>query len=203
MYIGSISDIWDIYFVDKCVACQLVVKKAPIFTNYGLCCGKQYGIVHVHYYWINLLHTVVDRLILWEILCWGLAEHDARRWWFAPFLGEGSHHETARSVFDIHQWFLVSSTRGLVGIFILIHLPECLCIFLYLGLSWSVTVARIMDFFSTVVASNVIHISPGSLLLLFSVAFVVPSFPTLRKHELVADTVGLIISIRVIIRLLV
>ena len=60
-----------------------------------------------------------------------------------------------------------------------------------------------MSFFSTVVASNVIHISPGSLLLLFSVAFVVPSFPTLRKHELVDETVGFRICIRVLIMLLV
>ena len=60
-----------------------------------------------------------------------------------------------------------------------------------------------MTFLSTVVASDVIHISHGSLLLLFSVAFVVPSFPALRKNELVADPVGLGISIRVIIRLIV
>ena len=64
-------------------------------------------------------------------------------------------------------------------------------------------VPRIMTFFSTVVASDVVHISPGSLLLLFSVALVVPSFPALRKHELVADPVGLGISIRVISRLIV
>ena len=60
-----------------------------------------------------------------------------------------------------------------------------------------------MAFLSTVVASDVIHISPGYLLLLFSVASVVPSYPALRKHELVADPVGLGISIRVIIRLIV
>ena len=56
---------------------------------------------------------------------------------------------------------------------------------------------------STVVASNVIHISPGYLLLLFSVPFVVPSFPALRKYELVVDPVGLRISIRFAIRLIV
>ena len=48
-----------------------------------------------------------------------------------------------------------------------------------------------MTFFFTVVASDVVHISPGYLLLLFYVNFVVPSFPALRKHELVADPVGL------------
>ena len=60
-----------------------------------------------------------------------------------------------------------------------------------------------MNFFSTVVASDVVQISPGSLLFLLSVAFVVPIFPALRKNELVADPVALGISIRVIIRLIV
>ena len=60
-----------------------------------------------------------------------------------------------------------------------------------------------MTFFSAVVTSDVIHISPGSLILLFSVAFVVPVFTALRKHELVADPIGLVIFIRVIIRLIV
>ena len=60
-----------------------------------------------------------------------------------------------------------------------------------------------MTLFSTVVAIDVIQISPGYLLLLFSVAFVVPIFPTLRKHQLVSDLVGLVIYIIVIIRLIV
>ena len=118
-----------------------------------------------------------------------MAEHEARRWNFVPFLGGGSHHETARSVFDIHQLFLVSYPRGLVGRFLLLHLHECLCILFEPGLSWAVIVPSIMNFFSTVVASDVIQISPGSLILLFSAAFVVPIFTVLRKHELVADPV--------------
>ena len=60
-----------------------------------------------------------------------------------------------------------------------------------------------MNFLSTVVPSDVIQIYPGSLLLLFPVAFVVPSFTVLRKHELVADLVELGVSIRVVIRLVV
>ena len=200
MSIRIISDIWELFFVDECVVCRLVVDKSPIFINSDLLCGIQNDIAHVHYAGVNLLHTIFDRFSLWDLLCWGLAEHAAMIWWLAPFLGGGSHHETARSVFDIHQWFLVSSTRGLIGRFILLHLPECLCILFDLGLSWTVTVAIITAFLSTVVASNVIQISPGSLLLLFSTTFVVPSFPALRKHELVADPVGLRISIRFIIR---
>ena len=67
---------------------------------------------------------------------------------------------------------------------------------------WAVTVLRIMNFLSTVVLIDVIQTYPGSLLLLFSVAFFAPSFPALRKHELVVDPVGLVISIRVIIGLI-
>ena len=131
-----------------------------------------------------------------------MAEHESRRWYLSPFLGRGSHNDTALSVFYIHQCFLVSSNRGLVGRFLLFYLHEFLCTLFELDLSWSVTVPSIMTFFSAVVASDVIHTSTWSLLLLFSVAFVVPSFPALRKHELVSDPVGLIISIIFIIRLI-
>ena len=94
---------------------------------------------------------------------------------------------------------MVSYTRGFVGEFLLLHFSECLCIFFEHGLSWSVIVPSILTFFSTVIESDVVHISPGSLLLLFSFALVIPSFPVLRKHELVADSIELGISIRVII----
>ena len=70
-------------------------------------------------------------------------------------------------------------------------------------MSLEIVVPSIMTFFSTVVASDVVQISPGSLILLFSVTFVVPSFSVLRKHELVADPVGFSISIRFIIRFIV
>ena len=86
--------------------------------------------------------------------------------------------------------------------FLLLRIPECLCVLFDPGLSWSVIVPSIMNFFSTVVASDMIQISPGSLLLLFSIAFVVPSFPALRKHDLVAEPVLLLIYIRFIIRLI-
>ena len=122
---------------------------------------------------------------------------------FAPFLCGVSHHETARSVFEFHQCFLVSSTRGIVGRFLLFNLPECLFILFEIGLSCSITVSGIMAFLSTVIASNVIQITTGSLILLFSVAFIVPSFPVLYKHELIDDPIGLIIYIRVVIRLIV
>ena len=115
----------------------------------------------------------------------------------------GSHHETEQSVFGVHQFFLVSSTRGFVGGFLLFHFSESLCIFFEPGLSWEIVVPSMIKNFSAVVASDVVQISTGSLLLLFSVTFVVPSFLALRKHELVAGPVGLGISMRVIIRLII
>ena len=98
---------------------------------------------------------------------------------------------------------VVFYTRGLVGIFSLFHIPECLHIFFKLDLSGSFTFTSIEASLSTFVASNVIQISPGSLFLLFYVAFVVPKFSVLRKHDLVADPVRLRISIGFIIRLMV
>ena len=120
-----------------------------------------------------------------------------------PIHRGGYHHETVRSVFDIHQCFLVSSARGFVGRFLLLHFSESLYVFFETGLSWAIVVPSIMTFLSTVVAGDVVQISPGSLLLLFSVAFIVPNFPTLRKHELDADPLGLRIPMRVIIMLIV
>ena len=137
------------------------------FINSGLRCSIQDVISHVHYSGINLLRTIVDRFSLWDLLCWGLAEHKSRRWWFESLLGGGSHHETAWSVFDVHNCFLVSSTRGFVGGFLLLHFSESLCIFFEPGLSWTVIVPSIINFFSTVVASDVVQISPGSLPFLF------------------------------------
>ena len=70
-------------------------------------------------------------------------------------------------------------------------------------MSGAFTVPSIVVFLSAVIASNVIQISPGYMLLLFSVAFVVSSFRALCKPELVDDSVGLLISIRFIIRFIV
>ena len=127
----------------------LCVEKAPIFINYGLHCSSQDCISHVHYAGITFPHTIY-------LLCLGLAYHESRRWQLTPFLGGVSHHETAQSVFCVHQCFLVPSTRGIVVIFLLIDLPEYLCILFELGLSWAVIFPRIMAFFSTVVASDVV-----------------------------------------------
>ena len=142
------------------------------------------------------------RLYLWGLFCLGLSEHEYRIWVFTPFHGGGSYHNTAWGVFEVFQHILVSSTRGVVDIFLLFHIPECFRILFKLGLSVALTVPSIVTFLSTVVAYNIIQVSPRSLLLLFSVALVIPIFPVLRKHELVSDLVALMISIRVISRLI-
>ena len=92
---------------------------------------------------------------------------------------------------------------GLVGRFYLFQILECFRILFKLGMSGLLTVPVIVAFLSTVVACNMIQVSTGYLLLLFSVALIVPSFPMLRKHEVVADPFGLRISIKVIIRLII
>ena len=85
----------------------------------------------------------------------------------------------------------------------MLHLPECFRIIFRLGLGRELAVTRIVASLSTVVACNMIQVCPGSLIFLVSVFIVVPSFLALRKHELVADPVVLIISIRIIIRLII
>ena len=66
--IRSISNILEVFSVDECVACRLVVKKAPIFISSGLCYSSHYGIALVHYDGIKFPHNVVDRLGLLDLL---------------------------------------------------------------------------------------------------------------------------------------
>ena len=67
--IGSITDTCEVFSVDECVACQLVVEKALISINSGLRCGSQDVIAHENYAGISLLHIVVVRFSLWDLLC--------------------------------------------------------------------------------------------------------------------------------------
>ena len=46
----------------------MVVEKAPIFINSGLCCSIQDGITHVYYTDITLSNTVVDIFVLFDLL---------------------------------------------------------------------------------------------------------------------------------------
>ena len=124
-------------------------------------------------------------------------------WWFTPLLSGGSHHEIAQRVFDVYQRLLVSSIMGSVAIFFMFHIPECFRILFNLGMSVLLTVPIIVTFLSTVIACIMIQFSNGYLLLIFSVALVVPSVTVFRKQELVSDPIVLIIYIRVIIGLII
>ena len=87
--------------------------------------------------------------------------------------------------------------------FSLFCLPECFRILFNIGLVRSFTVPIIVTFLSTVIACIMIQFSNGYLLLISSVALVVPSVTVFRKQELVSDPIVLIIYIRVIIGLII
>ena len=70
-------------------------------------------------------------------------------------------------------------------------------------MSIALTLTSIVTFPSTVVECNTIQVSSGPLLLLFSGALVVLIFSALRKHDLVANLIGLLTSITVITRLII
>ena len=127
-----------------------------------------------------------------------------------PRDGSSLHPSVGDPIMRLHKAYLTFTSAfwspppgGVVERFLLLNFSESLCVFFETGLSWAIVVPIIMDFLSTVVAGDVVQISPGSLLLIFSVTFIVPSFTAFHKHELVAEPVGLEISIRVIIRLMV
>ena len=108
-----------------------------------------------------------------------------------------------KASFTVTNGFCYPPPEGLLEDFYCFIFLDASASFFEPGFSWSVIGPSRMKNFSTLVASDVIHISYGYLILLFSVAFVVPSFLALCKNELVSDPVGLGISIRVIIRLIV
>ena len=127
----------------------------------------------------------VQEIVVRLITRWGMPLWDCtRRLWRSPMLS-GLLHQGA-------YWKIPPASSSLI-----------LCTLFETGLGWSVIVHSIMTFFSTVVANDVIQISPGFFILLFYVAFVVPSFPALRKHWLVPGPIWLGVSIIVIIRLIV
>ena len=127
-----------------------------------------------------------------------------------PGDGSSPHSSVGDTIMRLHEASLTFTSAfwspppgGLLDDFSCLICYESLCTFFEPSLSWEIIVPSIMTFFYTVVAGDTVKISPGYLLLLFFVAFIVPSFPTLRKHDLVAELVGLVIYMRVISRLIV
>ena len=72
---------------------------------------------------------------------------------------------------------------------------RCLCI--------AFTIYRIMNFFSIIIAGDVLKVSVGVLFILFCFTFIIPSFYTLFEHKLVDDTLRLGFPIIVISRLVI
>ena len=60
-----------------------------------------------------------------------------------------------------------------------------------------------MEFLPTIIAGDVVKFFLGFLFLLFCFASIIPGFPTLGEHWLVADTLILGFPIRVIIMLII
>ena len=60
-----------------------------------------------------------------------------------------------------------------------------------------------VEFLSTIVAGDVVKVFSGVLFLLFCFASIIPGFPTLDEHWLVADNLILGLPIRVIIMLII
>ena len=125
-------------------------------------------------------------------------------WDIIPLFCGDYHHDTACCILNIHQYFsLSSSIRRLVTIFYLFNFPECFCILFEIFLCGEFTVSCIVTFYPTIIAGDVVKVSSGFLFCLFCFTSIIPNFPTLGKHKLVADTSILRFPIRFIIRLVI
>ena len=96
-----------------------------------------------------------------------------------------------------------SSITGLVPRFSLRHISEWFCILFALCMCRAFTVYHLATLFYTINAGDVIKVFPGDLFILFCLTFIIPSFTTMCKHNLVADTLRFGLSIRVIFRLVI
>ena len=100
------------------------------------------------------------------------------------------------------SFFLFSSyIRSLVPGFSLFCLLGCACILFEIRLCGEITVSLIVAFSPIIISGDVVKVYSGVLFLIFYFAFIIPGFPTLGEHFLVADTLRLGFTIRVIIRL--
>ena len=64
-------------------------------------------------------------------------------------------------------------------------------------------ITRTVSFLSTVTASDVVKVSLGLLHLVFFFTFIITSFTTLCEHKLISDTVVLVLTIIIIVRLVI
>ena len=208
--IRSIYDVWQVFDIDEGVACWLIVNNSPVFINTGFCSSSQDCVSHMHYVGIEFvaqekfLDFIYDGLHIQDFLWWGLENHETRIWDIIPSFGGDANHETAWCIINIQQYFLLySSIRGIVPIFSLFHIPECFWILFDICLCGAFIVYLIVNFHTTTITSDVVKVYLGFLFILFCFTFIIPSFPTLCKHQLVDDTLRLGLTIRDIIRLVI
>ena len=71
---------------------------------------------------------------------------------------------------------------------------------LWVFLCRALVVPCIVSFFSTIIASDVVKASLGFLIIIIFFPFIIPSFPILSKHKFIADSLGLGLPIRIIVR---
>ena len=160
------------------------------------------GIVFV--VWEQFFHSICDGFHLQDFLWWVLEKHDPSRWDIIPLFGGYAHHDTSLWALNIYKHFLLPSyIRGLLPWFSLIRLPECSWILFEICLCGAVTVSNIVKFLSTIIAGDMVNVSLVVLFHLFFFTFIIPSFPMLCKYKSVADTLVLVLTIIVIIRLVI
>ena len=117
--IRSISDVWNIFYIDEWGVCWLIVEKAPIFISSSFWWSIQDFIFHTQYVdvaflvWEHLFAFINNSLCLKELLWWGLTTYDSRRWGFIPIFGGEYHHEAVWCVFNVYKYICSSPSRGL------------------------------------------------------------------------------------------
>ena len=206
--IKVISDVWQIFSIGESIVCWLIVDKAPIFINAGLCCSSQDGVSHMQYVGImivaqeHFLDFISGGLHLKDFFWLGMTNHMYKIWEVIPLLGGDAHQEIAWFILNISQCFMFSSsTMGLVTIFSFSHSSECFCILFDTCLCRAFTVTCIVTSSYTIIAGDVIKVSSGFFYIVFCFILIIPSFTTMWKYKLVSHTLRLGLPIKVIIRL--
>ena len=171
----------------------MVVNKTPIFINTGFCFSIQYSIYHTYHFDIpfvereQFLNFICNCLHLQDFSWWGLGKTWVQEmvyhpipWWGLPSLDYMMHPQHPPML------FFSSSIEGLFQYF------PC---FIFMNSS-----ASFLIFFSVEHSLFTVYwtFSPQSLLLmrsrflhiliLFCFTFIIPSFPSMCKHKLVAET---------------
>ena len=127
----------------------------------------------------------------------------------SPGYGESSHYLVGIPIMRLHDASLTftnvffSSVRGFAPIFFLIRFSECLCILFEFFLFRVLIVPFIVYFFYTIISVDEVKVYSGFLFIVFCCTFIIPSFTTLIKHNLIANKLGLVLTIRIVVSLVI